>query len=84
MDKASIKWNPDGSIMEITNLVATETGLMRTNLPVNAVLVQMVEQEDEDGEKSYAYITSVICKDPGMKEVLLREATQIIEERHRR
>lgn len=81
MTESKITWGPDGNILECTNLIPSSTGMHHVNIPVNAVLVQLVECEDEDGNIYYDRVTSVICADDHMKDALLAEARQIIRER---
>lgn len=80
MSDATIKWRADGTISEMTNVAPLKQGgFHRVNLPINAVLVQIVEGVDDDDGPTYSTMTSLVCVDERMKPTLEAYAHRIFE-----
>jgi hypothetical protein len=78
--EATIKWRADRTISEMTNVMPLKQGgFQGVNLPINAVLVQIVEGVDDDEGPTYSTMTSIVCVDERMKPTLEAYARRIIE-----
>lgn len=70
-----------GPISELVNVIVQQDGSMRSAHqmpPMNAVLTQIFESFDEEGRPVYTPVTSVICCDKHMEQVLLDTARRMM------
>ena len=75
-----VQMDVDGRCTDFRNMAVFPGGSVeRVNLPVNAVLVQMVPGVDYDGNPCDRRVISIICVDSEMEPALKEEARRILQ-----